>query len=230
MKFSLVIPAYNEAENIGAVVKNLAAALRTSGDIFEIVAVDNGSTDDTPAELQKLEQEIPELRITRVFPNQGYGNGILAGLQVAKGSILGWMHADNQVLPEDVVRVYRKLKDGDLDFCKAVRTNRDEHWVRVVQSGIYNEFFRLLFGGNLRDINGTPKLFRRELYEGLSLHSRDWFLDPEIVIKALHRGANIGEVEIRWNMRPGGSSHVSSGTWLQFVKNMIKYKLGIGKE
>lgn len=226
MEFSLVIPAYNEEENIGTVVTNLAVALRTSGDLFEIIAVDNGSTDGTSAKLEKLKQQIPELKTTKVFLNQGYGHGILTGLAIAQGDILGWMHADNQVSVEDVLRMYKEMKDGELDFCKAVRTNRDEHWIRIAQSKVYNTFFRVLFGGKLRDINGTPKLFRKELYQELNICSRDWFIDPEIVIKALRSGANIGEVDIRWRMRPGGSSHVSTGTWLQFVRNLVKYKVG----
>ena len=227
MKFSLIIPAYNEAENIGAVVSNLAAALRNSGDSFEIIVVNNGSVDNTSAVLKKLQGEIPELMTTDVFPNQGYGNGVLAGLAVAQGDILGWMHADNQVSPKDVLLIYQNLKEKNLDFCKAVRVGRDEHWMRIIQSRVYNTFFRLLFGGELRDINGTPKIFKREMYEKLNLHSRDWFLDPEVVIKALRLGVAIGEVEIKWRMRPGGSSHVSQGTWMQFVKNLIKYKIGI---
>lgn len=227
MELSLVIPAYNEAENIGAVVRNLAAALRNSRDRFEIIVVNNGSQDNTSAVLKRLQGEIPELRTADVFPNQGYGNGVLAGLAVAEGNILGWMHADNQVSPADVLLMYKNLKNRNLDFCKAVRVDRDEHWMRIIQSQVYNTFFRLLFGGKLRDINGTPKIFKRTLGEKLNLISRDWFLDPEIVIKALRRGANIGEVEIKWSIRPGGSSHVSSGTWIQFVKNMIKYKIGI---
>lgn len=226
MKFSLIIPAYNEEENIGIVVTNLVVALRTSGNPFEIVVVDNGSTDGTSGVLESICREIPEVRTTRVFSNQGYGNGILAGLRVAEGQTLGWMHADNQVSPTDVLLIYQNLNRKNLDFCKAVRVDRDEHWMRIIQSRVYNIFFRLLFGGALRDINGTPKFFKRELYEGLNLHSRDWFLDPEIVIKALRRGAKIGEVEVKWGMRPGGSSHVSSGAWLQFVKNLIKYKIG----
>lgn len=226
MKLSLVIPAYNEAKNIGAVITGLAAALRKIGDPFEIVAVDNGSTDETEKVLKELSRQIPELVSARIFPNEGYGNGILAGLAVAQGNVLGWMHADNQVSPTDVLLIYQNLNRKNLDFCKAVRVDRDEHWMRIIQSRAYNIFFRLLFGGVLRDINGTPKLFKRELYEGLNLRSRDWFIDPEIVIKALRRGAKIGEVEVKWSMRPGGSSHVSFGAWLQFVKNLIKYKIG----
>ncbi len=226
MKFSLIIPAYNEAKNIGAVITGLVMALRKIGDPFEIVVVDNGSTDETEKVVKELSRQITELVSARIFPNEGYGNGILAGLSRATGDVLGWMHADNQISPENVAVIYRKLRNENLDLCKAVRTNRDEHWLRIIQSRAYNMFFRLLFGGALRDINGTPKIFRKKLYKELRLSSLDWFIDPEIVIKALRRGAKIGEVEVKWGMRPGGSSHVSSGTWIQFVKNLIKYKVG----
>lgn len=225
MTLSLVIPAHNEEKNISAVVRNLVSALRNTGIFFEIVVVDNGSTDNTAVVLEKIKNEIKELRTIQVFPNLGYGNGILAGLRIAEGDILGWMHADNQIKTKDVVAIYHKLKNENLDLCKVVRTKRDEHWMRIIQSRVYNTFFSLLFGGRLRDINGTPKIFSRSLYEKAGLVSRDWFIDPEIVIKSLGYKARVGEVEVNWSMRPGGSSHVSFWTWLQFVKNMVKYKM-----
>jgi len=229
MKFSLVIPAYNEGFHIASVARGIATALRKVESDFEVVVVDNGSSDNTRNVLVALQKEIPELKTLRVFPNQGKGNGILVGLSQSSGEVLGFMDADNQVDPERVPEVYRKLISESFDFCKTVRIERRESLFRILQSGVYNFLFKLLFGGNFRDINSSPKIFTRGFYEKLRPVSRDWFLDPEIMIKGIRMGAKMGEVEIIWDSRKSGSSHVSLFTALEFVKNMILYKFFGGR-
>lgn len=229
MRFSLVIPAYNECANVESTVRGIVRVLRAGGPEFEVVAVENGSTDNTGEVLSALEKEIPELRVVRVFPNRGKGNGILAGLARASGDVLGFMDADNQVDPARVRDVYHTLVSESLDFCKTVRIERRESLFRILQSAVYNFLFRILFGGDNRDINSSPKIFTREFYERLDLTSRDWFLDPEIMIKGMRMGAKMGEVEIMWDSRKGGSSHVSLFTALEFVKNMILYRFFGGR-
>lgn len=228
-KFSLVIPAYNEGTHIESTVKGIVRALEKIGSEFELMVVDNGSTDNTTEVLFALQKEIPQVSIVRVFPNQGKGNGILAGLARASGDVLGFMDADNQVDPARVLDVYHALVSESLDFCKTVRIERRESLFRILQSAVYNFLFRILFGGDNRDINSSPKIFTREFYERLDLTSRDWFLDPEIMIKGMRMGAKMGEVEVIWDSRKGGSSHVSLFTALEFVKNMILYKFFGGR-
>ena len=224
MKLSLVIPAYNEGSNIVSLVRGLCKALNYIEDSFEIIMVDDGSTDQTPEILAALTKEIAQLKIVSIFPNQGYGNAILRGLEVAQGTILGWLSADSQIRPEDVVVIYRKLARDGLDLCKGVRIKRNESVFRRIQSAVYNVFFRFLFCVPYRDINGTPKIFRRSLFESLVLSSKDWFLDPEIMIQSIRKGAKIGEIEVRWRKRLGGKSKVAYSASLGFIKNMIKYR------
>jgi len=224
MKLSVIIPSYNEARSIASVVRNLNKVIKKVENSFEIIVVDNGSTDETALVLDSLKKEIPSLATIRVFPNQGYGNGILTGLAATSGEVLGWIHADNQAKAEDVIDIYKKLLDENLDFCKATRVIRNENLYRIVQSKAYNTFFRLLFSAQCGDINGSPKLFRRSLYEAMQPSSKDWFIDPEIMIKAIRLKAKIGEVEIHWKQRLGGRSKVGLDTTLEFIKNIVAYK------
>lgn len=224
MNFSIVIPAYNESATLGDVIRALHKDIKAVEGSFEVILVDNGSTDSTPDIISALAIEIPELRTTRVFPNQGYGNGILAGLNIAHGDIIGWMHADNQSTAQNLIAIYQKMIHEKLDICKAVRLIRDEPLWRRLQSKIFNKFFYFLFGSNLHDINATPKLIRRCLYNKINLKSKDWFIDPEIIIKAIQARAVIGEVPVMWQSRKGGKSKVSMITGLEFIKNMFYYK------
>ena len=224
MDISIIIPTYNEEKNIESVVRHLHEILQKAVPSFEIIVVDNGSTDDTNKLLSTLKKEIPTLVVEHIIRNIGYGNGILTGLSLAKGDVLGWIHADNQVDINDVIRTYNKLIEEDLDVCKGTRISRDEHFMRIIQSKIYNGFFNILFNPPCRDINGSPKLFKKSVYEKMDLQSRGWFIDPEMIIRGIRLGYKIGEVPIKWNSRQSGSSKVNIGAWLEFVKNMLAYK------
>ncbi len=224
MKFSLVIPAYNEEESIGAAVRGLRDALGRVEHSFEIIVVNNGSTDGTPRVLEELRADVPELAVVRVDVNRGYGNGVIAGLREAQGEILGWVDADNQVAPEDVAAVYREILHGGADLVKAVRTTRRESRFRRLQSVVYNAIFRILFGGRYRDINAKPKMFRRSLWESLHVTSLDFFIDAEVMIRVIRARRQIREVEVSWAARTSGRSSVQPSAAVEFLKNLLRYK------
>lgn len=224
-KLSLVIPAYNEAENIRVVVEGLVEEFRKTRQPLELIIVNNGSTDDTPRILTGVRSVYPEVKVVDVFPNLGYGNGILEGLKAASGYYAGWMHADWQISPEDAVKVFQDIEAGGADLAKGVRKDRFESKFRNFQSAVYNAIFSLLFGGGLSDVNGTPKFFKRELLNELRLVSRDWFLDPEIIIKLIYAGGKIVERDVVWRSRKKGNSKVSILTPLGFIWKMVIFKL-----
>lgn len=223
-KLSLVVPAYNEAESIGGVISGLAEEFRKAVQPLELIVVNNGSTDETPRILTDVRRVYVEVRVVDIFPNRGYGNGILEGLKVASGYYVGWMHADWQVSPQDALRVFRDLEASGADFVKGVRKDRFESKFRNFQSAVYNAIFALLFGRGHPDVNGTPKFFKRELLCDLRLTSRDWFLDPEIVIKLIHSGKKIVGRDIVWRSRKKGNSKVSILTPFGFIWKMIVFK------
>jgi len=101
---SVVLPCYNEARNLG----DRYAAVKEDVDL-ELIMVDNGSKDDTPAVMAALVANHPFIRCVRVVQNQGYGDGIRQGLLAARGTWLAWSHADLQTDPADVIRAFRIL-------------------------------------------------------------------------------------------------------------------------
>ena len=123
MRFSLVIPCYNEAANLPLLLER-CKELATQSDI-EVVLVDNGSTDSTPELLLSMLPKYPGCRSVRVDKNQGYGFGIVSGLKAANGEILGWTHADMQTDPLDALRGLALFeKHGDNIFAKGRRYGR----------------------------------------------------------------------------------------------------------
>lgn len=222
---SIVIPAYNEGHHLESVIRRIHGTLRASGPSFEIVLVNNGSTDNTSEVAQILSRELSEVRVVDVRQNLGYGNGVLRGLAEARGEVLGWMHADEQATPEHLLEIYRVLKERGLDVSRAVRIHRHESLWRVFQSKAYNFLFRTMFNMPFNDINGTPKLMTRAFYEKARLCSKEWFIDPEVMIKAGRSGAKVGDVEIIWNARKSGKSKVHLATMFRFMKHMINERL-----
>lgn len=223
-KLSVVLPAYNEGPFLDAIIRRLYASVRSVEPSFEIVLVNNGSKDKTPEVARALAADLPEVRVVDVYPNQGYGNGLLQGLAVARGEILGWMHADEQATPEHLLETYRMMSHHGFDLAKVVRVQRDEPVWRILQSKVYNAVFALMYGYPFNDVNGSPKLFTRSLYERVNLSSKEWFIDPELMLKAGRLGAKIGEHEIIWKARQGGKSKVHFGTMLHFFKQMPRYR------
>jgi|GEM_PF-194029 len=227
-EFSLVIPLYNEQESLNKVIPPLIDELDLSGVDYQLVLVDNGSRDDTGEMLAQIAQENRRIRVARVEVNQGYGWGVITGLQCASGRLVGFMGGDGQIKPEDVVKTLRRAQSDDCDLAKVKRVVRNDGWLRKLNSRIYNLLFLTMFNVHTMDVNGTPKIFRREWLAELAPQSKDWFLDAEIMIKAKELGLRIVDVPVEFLPREKGSSHVRLGAIYEFLSNMLSYRFGRG--
>lgn len=225
---SFVMPCYNEEAIVGYTIPRLVAAFERAGYRLQLVAVDNGSTDATGEELRRLSLEYPVVEVTRIAVNQGYGNGILSGVPLCRAPWVGFIPADGQVDAEDVVRLYEAARASrGWVVAKVRRRFRMDGLLRKLVSVSYNVFVRLLWPrlGSI-DVNGTPKLMPRELLERMDLQSRNWLLDPEIMIKAHYLNASVLEFNAFGRMRSNGLSHVRASTCLQFFTALLRMRLG----
>jgi len=225
-EFSLVIPFYNEEQNAEAVLKSLSKELDAGGFDYEIVAVDNGSRDATPDILKSVSGSNRRVKIATIGNNEGYGWGITNGFRSASGRYVGFMCGDGQISPSDVARVLRRINDEHLDFCKVKRVVRRDGLNRKLMSVGYNILLPLLFGIKTADINGTPKVMKRELYDRLDIRSKDWFIDTEMMVKVQRLKARTGEVEVEFLKRERGRSNVRFIIILEFLKNLLRFRLG----
>jgi dolichol-phosphate mannosyltransferase len=223
---SFVIPAYNEADNVGPTIGRLFSAFAAAGHQLQVVAVDNGSTDGTGAALHRLQAVHPLLVVHRLPVNEGYGNGLIKGIPLATAPWVGLIPADGQVDAEDVVRLYEAAlaTDGRI-VAKVRRRFRLDGVLRKVVSVGYNLLVVLLWPrlGTL-DMNGSPKLLRREALRAMNLSSKQWFLDPELMIKAHYMGLRVLEVNVFSRMRGMGLSHVRPSTCLEFFTELLRYR------
>lgn len=226
-ELSVVVPAYNEAEHLEDIIRTMERAFDEAKFNYEICIVNNGSTDKTGDIIATLEKENPRIVSVTFKENQRYGGGIQGGLSKVRGEVIGWAHADGQADPKDIVRLYRKMREEGHELAMAVRAVRNEILLRKIQTAIYYALFQIMFRTPYKDINGTPRLMTRRGAETLRLQSRDWFLEPEFVIKSMRHKLPISVIETVWESRRTGISRGRPWTGLEFLKNMIVYRIGL---
>jgi glycosyltransferase involved in cell wall biosynthesis len=228
LQLSLVMPCYNEEENVPHTVPRLVKAFEQADVRFELVTVDNGSTDATWARLQELQARFPaHVRPVQVPKNVGYGHGILEGMRHARGLWIGTVAADGQVDAEDLVRLFEAcaVTNGRV-LGKVRRRFRMDGFSRRIISVGYNTFVRLLWPRlGSWDVNGQPRMLRRDVIAAMELESTNWLLDPEMLIKAHYMGVRVLEVNVFARMRGNGLSHVRLTTCWEFFRYLVAYRV-----
>jgi len=222
---SIVIPFYNEEENVEKVCKDLIREFNANNLSYEIITVNNGSYDNTPKLLKKLSNEFPQIKTVTVEVNQGYGWGVVQGLRSTTGSYVGYMAGDGQIKPEDVIKVFEKIKSYGLDFAQGKRITRHDGLLRKIVSRVFNAIFQILFPCPLTDVGSNPKIFSHSLYKKISPVSKDWFIDSEVIIKSSVLGARMIEVPLIFQKREKGISHIHISSIIEMLKNMIVWKI-----
>lgn len=174
---SIVIPCYNERDNIPLLLEGFGQAMARSCvncPAIEVVLVDNGSTDGSDKVIRELLPRYPFARTLRVEVNQGYGYGILQGLDSCRSDYIGWTHADLQTDPNDVIKAYSLITQEDM-FVKGRRRGRplsDQFFTTGM-----SVFESLYLGAGLYDINAQPNIFPRNFYESWKNPPYDFALD-----------------------------------------------------
>ncbi|RME24919.1 MAG: glycosyltransferase [Deltaproteobacteria bacterium] len=228
---ALAIPLYDEEALVHGVVADILAVADRSGLPLRLVLVDNGSRDGTGRRVDALAAADPRVRAIHLSANRGYGGGILAGLAAAWSAsidgrpvpVLGWMWGDGQVDPAVLPALAAAVADG-AELAHVRRVRRRDGWRRAVVTRVYAATVRLL-GVDCPDVNGCPKLFRRELLARLDLRAGDWFLDFEAVAGATALGARIETRPAVMQPRVAGRSKVAMATVVEFSANLARWKL-----
>ena len=224
MKVSIVIPCYNEADNIPALLER-CALITASGEV-EIILVDNGSTDETQKTLNEKLPFYRGCRSIRIELNQGYGYGILSGLQAAQGQILGWTHADLQTDPNDIVKGLEYFERFGIQiFVKGKRQDRPIADV-IFTSGM-SLFETLLFGRRLSDINAQPTMFSKTFFDSWQDPPFDFSLDLYAYYHASKAGLSIHRFPVLFGERVHGVSHwnVNWKAKVKFIRRTFRYSL-----
>ena len=204
---SCTILAYNEEESLEQAVLDVHGALALLGRPFEVLIVDDGSTDRTPEIGMALEARFEEVSLLRHGRNLGPGSAILTGIRNARCDNICFHPADQQVDFREVAAMVPLLDDADIVVVS--RSHRPGYTpMRQVTSQVYITLARLLFGlDGFQDFNFIY-LFRRELFDGMPIDSDGVFLCTEILVRAIRRGARVAHAEAECLPRVAGTSKV----------------------
>lgn len=204
---SLVLPAFNEAAVIARAVAEAEAALSTLFDSFEIIVVDDGSTDGTALVVQGILRESPHTRLIRHSENRGYGAALRTGFEAAASDRIAFTDADCQFDLLDLGPMV-KLAEGSL-IVAGYRHDRKDSWRRRFYSRGYNVLARAVLGTRVRDCDCALKVFRREALAKLLPESRGFFVNAEMLTRARLMKMPVREMPVTHRPRLGGESKVS---------------------
>jgi len=211
MKLSVVIPAHEEHESIGATVEALSSELGIQEIPYEILVVDDHSSDGTGEVVHAIAERNPSVRCVRSPRSPGFGQAVRAGLDEYSGDAVAIVMADLSDSPQDLVRYYRALEEGfDCAFgSRFVRGGQvnDYPKAKLILNRLVNLGIRMLFRHGYNDTTNAFKAYRREVIEHIQpLLSNHFNLTVEMPLKAIVRGHSYAIVPISWTNRAFGVS------------------------
>ena len=222
---SVLVPAHNEAENLPLFMELAEAAFRVERARYEVLVIDDGSTDDTSAVLDSLAGRYPFLRVARHRSRRGIAEALHTGYLRAGGQILVFYPADLQFKPEDIPRLVQPILAGESDIVTGYKMGNYEK--RFV-SGIYNALSRSLFRVPVRDLNSV-KAYRRDIMEHVPSRP-DWH--RFMIVIAAAEGFTVTEVPVPLYPRHAGRSKFGLGRIPVGVLDMLSvwFELRFGKK
>lgn len=200
---SIIVPVHNERENLGPLVAQVQSALDPGRVQWELLCVDDGSSDGSPQELARLAAAESRLRLIRLSRRFGQTAAISAGIAASRGTYVAMLDADLQNDPADIPMMIERLRDG-ADMVSGWRKDRRDPWLtRRVPSQLANRLISSISGVALHDYGCTLKLYRREYLQDLRLFGEMHRLIP---LYLAWQGARIAEVPVRHRSRRAGRS------------------------
>jgi glycosyltransferase involved in cell wall biosynthesis len=221
MELSIVVPVFNEEENVEPVIREIHSVVSSLEKSYEIIVVDDGSRDRTFTLLSRLHQSQPTLHIIRLKRNFGQTAALAAGLAYAQGEIVVLMDGDGQNDPADIPALLAKIEQGN-DLVVGWRFERRDPWLnRRLPSMIANRLISWTTKVKLHDYGCTLKAMRKDIAKGLRLYGEMHRFIPAI---AYERGAQVAELKVNHRARLHGGSNYGLTRTLRVVLDLLTVK------
>ncbi len=194
----VIIPAYNDEHTVGRLVDDTDCLLKELCEDFEILCINDGSTDSTLAVLGEKERINPRLKVINHEVNQGFGRTIKELYLSGSKELVFSLPGDYQYAPKEIIPMADGLRNHDLVIGRRIKRNDPPR--RRLQSLTYNALLRTVYGVGFTDVNSI-KLFKREILDHINLESDTAFVDAELVIRTVQAGFRVVEVPIEHRAR-----------------------------
>ena len=220
---SFVIPMFNEELNISHAIRAAVEALERYASDYEILIVDDASTDGSARIVTEAAALNPRIRMIRHQVNRKLGGSLRSGYAAASKDLVLYMDADLPFDPDVLGRAIRALQVTGADMIAGYRLDRTiEGFRRTLYSYVYNALIGVLFGWPHRDINFSFKLMRREVLEAIELKSEGSLIDAELIVKAKNHGFAIQQMGLDYFPRMRGESKLSSfGVIIKIFRELV---------
>ncbi len=204
MKLSIIIPVFNEASTIGEIIEKVRA-VDLGGLDKEIIVVNDGSSDDTRAQLRPYEAGVPDVQVHHSQVNLGKGASVRIGFSLARGDIVTIQDADLELDPAEYRRLVEPIVRGEADVVFGSRFLGRAGVQGSLPFYLANRglsmLTNVLFGSRLTDIETCYKLFRKDVLKSLTLRASRFEIEPEVTAQVLKQGFRIVELPIGYNPR-----------------------------
>lgn len=218
---SVVIPIFDEADNVGPLVASLIPALNTLGRPYEVIFIDDGSGDGTAEALAAAAREHAAIRVITFKRNFGQTAAMMAGIDHAKGAVIVPMDGDLQNDPADIAPLLAKLDEGYGVVSGWRRERKDAYVTRILPSRLANALISWVSGVKLKDYGCTLKAYRREVLEGFRLYGE---MHRFVPIYAKWQGARITELPVKHHPRAKGKSKYGLGRIFKVMLDLLVVK------
>lgn len=224
---SVILPAYNEEENIEETVNRAIAALESIDCNYEIVVIDDGSRDNTGKIADRLSETNKNVRVIHHFPNEGYAIALKLGFESARSELIFYTDSDNQFDLREIEKLLFYVEGADIVI--GYRIKRKDTFLRIFVSKVYNFLIRSTFKLKVRDIDCAFKLFRCSVFNTIAIDSKGFLFDTEILVKSRKEGLKVKEIGVSHLSRLKGQSTVSPMDIFTTLKGLIFLWLGVFK-
>lgn len=191
---SIILPAYNEEENIRAAIADIQTFVMKRYRSYEIIVVNDGSTDRTKSIASLLSKKDQNIRLVNHTKNMGYGAALRSGFRTAKLQLVFYTDSDRQFDIRELDSLMTHIPSYDI--VAGFRLHRKDPIMRIGIAFVYNTIIRLLFGLRVKDIDCSFKLYKREVLDAMILHANTGLIDAEVLIKALKKGYRIKQIGV----------------------------------
>jgi len=218
-KVSFVVPIFNEKDNIEPLVLAINTAMATTPYTYEIILVNDGSSDDSWIEIVRVSEGQNSLLGIDLVTNYGQSSALSAGIDQASGELIVLMDGDLQNDPADVPMMLNTLKEKDCDVVSGERVNRKDAAIsRRFPSRIANFFIRMITGVKLRDYGCALRVFKSDIARNLGLYGE---LHRFIPVLAVLQGARMVQVPVRHHSRKFGKSKYGIGRTFRVISDLL---------
>lgn len=220
---SLVIPIYNEAGNIERTIRVASSVLDQLHADYELVLVDDASTDKTPEILDRLAKSNPRIHVEHHTRNQKLGGSLRTGFARAAKDVIIYSDADLPFDFHEIERAIHVIEVIDADIVAAYRHDRtSDRWYRIVYTLVYSWLIRLIYRIRIRDVNFAFKAVKREVLAQIPLRSGGSFINAEFLVRADRMGFYICQIGVDYFVRRIGQSTLASpAVILKIIREMF---------